>query len=260
MRREVGWPAVLVVVAAVAVTVVSTYLLASWPPPPPGSDVESSIGTSRADRTQVPDPEESPEESPGFSPGASPGATTLVVLGDSFSGGYGAYPGEEWPDLLGDALGWDVVNEAVPGSGYLKPGRDVPFGGRVDDVVAAGPDVVLLAGGINDLSEPTADVADAADDVVARLATALPDAVVVVVSPFSDGDPGPLTVALADALAEVAARHDAAYVDATRFLPDSAGDDVYGPDGFHPNEKGHRLLAEGIERALVELGVPARVR
>lgn len=248
MRREVSWPAVLVVVAAVAVTLASAYLLASWPPPPPASDVRMPAAGAVDDRD--------PAGSPTADDTTPKEESLLLVVGDSFSGGYDEAPDEVWPHLLGDSLGWEVVNDAVPGSGYLNPGRGAPFGARIDDAVAAEPDVVILAGGLNDLRDPVEEAAEAADDLVTRLAAALPDAVIVVVSPFSDGDPGPLTTALAEELEQIAGKHGVEYVDATRFLPTSAGDGIYGPDGFHPNGKGHRLLAEEMEGALEKLDVP----
>ncbi len=84
----------------------------------------------------------------------TPGAITLVALGDSIVAGFPTGPQVAWPAVLGRLLAenqpaarWRIVNVGVPGD-------TAPLGyARFDDAVAAaGPQVVLLAFGLNDCS------------------------------------------------------------------------------------------------------------
>jgi len=93
----------LVIAAAVAVTVWTTYLLSTWPPEPPsGSPAAASVEPSGAAESS-PSPEATQD-----------GPTVLVVVGDSFSAGTDQNSGPEWPEQLGERLGWEVVVEAAP--------------------------------------------------------------------------------------------------------------------------------------------------
>lgn len=115
----------------------------------------------------------------------------MVVIGDSFtepttsdSGGVWRYG---WVQYLGDALGLDPWSCGSGGTGYLNPstGGKVKFRDRLADVVAAAPDVVLWAGGINDYASYTAaDIGTEAAACYAALKAALPACRQIVVSPF----------------------------------------------------------------------------
>jgi hypothetical protein len=243
----VSWPAVLVVVAAVAVTALSGYLLASWPPdpppPPPPAAEEApkaeASPTPAATTTEAPDLEEMPR---------------VVVLGDSYSAESTESAGPEWPALLGESLDWEVRTEAVAGSGYLNAGSGRPFGARVSAVVQHSPDVVIVAGGVADLGAyPIGRIVAAADDVVTRLARQSPDAQLVLVSPFSNGEPGPLTERLSEQLRQIAWLNDAAYVDATRWSANGNG--LFGAEVDQPTDLGQGVMADRMERALTERGI-----
>ena len=231
MRRDISWPAVVVVAAAVAVIALSGYLLATWPP----------------------EPEASPLSSPPSRSAETPSAA-VFVLGDSVSAESPDSKGPEWPQLVGDALRWKVFTDAVNDSGYVSSGADKPFPRRVSAVVEHSPDVVVVAGGIGDIGvHPTQRIVDAADKVVARLQKELPKSTVVLVSPFSNGEPGPLTAKASAGLEKVAKAHDVPYVDATRWLMPAKG--LFAADGVHLTDQGQEELAKQMEQALTELGI-----
>jgi hypothetical protein len=244
----VSWPAVLVVAAAVAVTAFSGYLLATWPPDPPAPP--------------PPTAEEAPAASPTTAPTASPATEApgpeaeprLVVLGDSYSAESLESAGPAWPTLLGESLGWEVQTEAVTGSGYLAAGDGRPFGARVPAVVRQSPDVIIVAGGAADLGAyPVGRIVGAADDVLARLARQSPDAELVLVSPFSNGEPGPLTEQLSAQLRQIARLNDATYIDATRWLTNTNG--LFGAETDQPTDLGQGVIADRIAEALIERGI-----
>ena len=241
-----GWPAVLVVVAAVAVTVLSAYLLASWPPEPPPPTAQTEPGTEASEAAPV-------EDEGSQQPGAA-GETMMVVLGDAYSAESPVSAGPEWPTLLGESLGWEVRTEAVAGSGYLSSGSGRPFEARVPRVVQHSPDVIVVAGGVSDLGAyPVGRIVDAADDVISRLARQSPDAQLVVVSPFSNGEPGPLTKQFSERLRQVAQDHDAAYVDASGWLVNGTG--LFGSEVDQPTDAGQGRIAARMERAITERGI-----
>lgn len=75
----------------------------------------------------------------------------------------------------------------------------------------------------------------------------------MLVSPFSFGEPGPLTLKLSAELERIAQENDIAYVDATRWL--ATGGDVMALDGIHPTEQGQKQLALRMEQELERLGL-----
>jgi lysophospholipase L1-like esterase len=239
---EVRWPAVAVVAAAVAVLTWVSASLASWPPPPPESTLPAAAREAAATGTPAEAGREAVEE-----------ATSVLVVGDAFSAGTDQNDGPPWPELLADSLGWDVTVDALAETGYLTTDGGGSFGERLGLAAVEAADVVVLAGGIEDLGSPAEEIAEAAEEVLVRVQELSPDAALVLVSPFSDGDPGPLTRGAAADLEELAAEQGAGYVDATGFLPDGAG--LLGPDGRHPNQEGHAEIARLMEQALVDLGV-----
>jgi lysophospholipase L1-like esterase len=241
VRREVSWSAVLVVAAAVAVTVFSAYLLATWPPAPsqpvtqPLPDATSPTGGQSA-------PAEQAEE------------LVLSVLGDSYTARSDASSGPEWPRLLADSLEWEVHTDAVDASGYLNPGSGSPFRARLGAVLEPSPDVIVLAGGVADVGTyPVPRIAEEAAGVVERLVEQAPDSEIVLVSPFSNGPPGPLTTRLSDRLSEIARDNDVTYVDATGWL--ASGEELFAPDGVHPTDLGQQRIAMRMEAALRQRGL-----
>jgi lysophospholipase L1-like esterase len=236
----VSWPAILVVVAAVAVIAFSGYLLASWPPEPPAPPPAASQGRANAPATSgtVEDEEEKP---------------VLVVLGDSFSARSPASAGPEWPQILAERLDWEVVREVVDGSGYVSAGDGEPFGGRVEALLDHEPDVVIVAGGVGDVGAyPTQRIANAAEDVVTDLVEAQGPQVVLV-SPFSNGEPGPLTSEFAAELRQIADDQRIPYVNGTSWLAD--GENYFGSDSDHPNDRGQGVIADEMERVLETLRI-----
>jgi len=114
----------------------------------------------------------------------------VIVIGDSFTDGTGAdgLGGTCWVTRFAQAMGWaDVWKSGVGGTGYLNAGTGgrTTFRGRVaSDVIAYAPDVVIVAGGINDTSSSQAAVQAEAALLYAQIRAGLPNAVLVVVSPF----------------------------------------------------------------------------
>ena len=250
---RVSWSAIVLVAAAVVVIAFSGYLLATWPPDPPdAAPPATSPASAEQTRAGSPSPAEAePETKPEPQPKPKP---VVAVLGDSYSVEHPASTGPEWPRMLGEAFEVEVHTEAVDDGGYVSPGTGQPLGARVPDILRHEADVIIVAGGVDDVGAwPTSRIAIAADDVISRLVEGAPDAQVVVVSPFSNGPPGPLTNEFDTSLVQVTERLRLPYVEATEWLTESGG--FFAPDGQHPNDKGQRVLAERMEQELIELGI-----
>lgn len=193
-------------------------------------------------------------------------APTIAFYGDSYSNGSGVSPGRLAP-LLGYAprtasdLNMRAEYFAQGGTGYIADGsvndeNFAPMPDRVTDVVAARPDVVVVASGLNDASFDAADVERAARETVCALSEDLPDAAVFVVGPW-DAVPEDTTEAdvlrVRDILANVAAECEGQFLDPIeeQWVSDSGLSD----DGIHPNIHGH---AEIAKRLVAHVGAASR--
>lgn len=170
--------------------------------------------------------------------GSTPAATIrLIALGDSLTAGYGLPADSAFPVRLEQALrrrGYavTVLNAGISG--------DTTAGGlaRVDAVIAAQPDGVILELGTNDALYGLPEVAIRAnlDATLARLSEA---GIPVLLSGARDlGGRGPrFAAALAAVYAELAQKYNA--VLDPFFLEGAYGRrKLFQPDGLHPNAAG----------------------
>lgn len=249
---------VLVVATAVAVTVFVVSAMTNWPPEPPTSPLagRTAPDPTAASATSAPSADDASDEPAAPATDDSSDQLLLVVLGDSFTAGSDVSDGPEWPQLLADSLDVQVAVDAVAETGYVSDadGDAAPFGDRVDDVVDLSADVIIVAGGVDDLgAHPMPRITDAAEAVVTQLVEQAPDAQLVLVSPFSYGGPGPLTEEFTGNLREIADDQGIPYVDATRWLMPS--DDYFSGDRYHPADAGQREIASRMEQALLDAGM-----
>lgn len=77
---------------------------------------------------------------------AIPSGASVLILGDSLSYGTGAESGQDYPSLLAQTTGWQIINAGVPG--------DTTSGGltRLPDLIASHqPQLLIVELGGNDL-------------------------------------------------------------------------------------------------------------
>jgi lysophospholipase L1-like esterase len=194
-----------------------------------------------------------PTSSGSPSPAAS--GPTIAFLGDSFTAGKGAVPQTaRWTSLVAKELNAKEVNFGEPGTGYLRAGRAnacegkpcAAFEGLVAKVVAAKPDIVMIAGGANDVGLPLDEVRAAVVKTITSLHKGLPEAEINVVTPWWDSRPE--TAAFTDLVAavkEAAKANGALYVDTGQ--PFAGHPELLG-NGEATN-KGHRALADAVLKA-----------
>lgn len=179
-----------------------------------------------------------------------PAGSTVAFYGDSLTFGLGATsPSRRWSSILCAERGWTEVNPSVSGLGFVqaRAGTDL-----VGQIVAARPDLVLVALGHNDLlllDRRAREVEAAIDADLRRLRADLPDAGIVVLALFS-----PLTFEPPQVTAVNAwLRTGAQAVDGV-FLPESSGWLVGRPtwtvDGIHFSDEGNARIARLMDAEL----------
>jgi lysophospholipase L1-like esterase len=185
-------------------------------------------------------------------------------LGDSYTegsggscyGGYVIYAGiaaglDAWPSGVG---GTGIVSSAGASDGKKK------FRDRVStDVVPFNPDVVVIAGGLNDgayaedrqtLSEYRTEY----DLLIEEIKTGLPAAKIVVLGPFSPQTPSSFSSGLTkirDVNQAAAQASGVPFIDVFYFT-DSNKSDYITDDGVHPNAAGHEYLGKKLGADLVQ--------
>ena len=178
---------------------------------------------------------------------ASQGTGTLIAfLGDDWTAGTGATgKAQRFTTVVCTQLGAQEANFGVDGSGYAKSGTDGgPFESRIDAIVAAHPQVVIVSGGRNDYVDAPATAAEHARDLFAALHTKLPDAVLIAIKPFwGDSDLPPVMDALAAAVKQGVTAAGGTYLD----VPDPIhGHPSYMADLADPNNQGYAAIAAAI--------------
>lgn len=198
---------------------------------------------------------------------ASPTWLSAVLLGDSFTEGTGGTTVIEGLGvLLGDLLRWNVTATGLGGTGYLNAatGGKVKFRDRLTkDVVNYNPDVVIVAGGINDTGFTKSAVQTEARLLFGAIVAALPKARIYALGPFwPNGSPTQAATDVRDALQTAANQIGVTFLD-TITSPWITGSgkvgtttgtgnaDLYtSSDGTHPTDAGHAYLAHRIASAI----------
>ena len=178
----------------------------------------------------------------------------VAFLGDSYSKGIGASSnGQRWTTLVSAAMGWSELNLAEGGSGYTTSylGQKTDYGIKLDVLAAAQPDIVVVSGGRNDYEAGTASITGAvASSLFAAIQSAAPNTEVLVTRPIWDSTEPPADFAtLIDGVKAATASAEARYLDIGEPLADHP--DMIDPDGLHPNNAGHRIIAGAVVSALV---------
>ncbi len=169
----------------------------------------------------------------------------IVALGDSITAGLGVAADEAYPALLEvrlrrDGYAYRVVNAGVSG--------DTTAGGlrRVDWVLRARPEIVILALGANDglRGQPPQTTRENLEAIVTRLQTA--GARVLLAGMRMPPNYGEAFTRQFEAVFPAVARR--AHVALVPFLLDGVAADptLNQADGLHPNAAGHRVIADRL--------------
>lgn len=178
-----------------------------------------------------------------------------VWVGDSTCYGYYASTLEgRYSSITSRTMGWDEINLSVPGSGYVVPGAPT-IGQQMIDAASSVSDPqsvswVLIMGGVNDAgwSKEQEPVAKAASAAIKQARTVFPHAKVVVgVEPTVSSQYPELQQARITMSSTIRGAVEGV---ADLVIPDMmdvcGADKSLRSDEWHPNSRGHRLIADYI--------------
>ena len=189
---------------------------------------------------------------------------TMICMGDSLTEGSDIPVGHTWPELAGNALNIDVVNWGIGGD--TSAGMLARFHGQLS---ARKPSFVFILGGTNDLWwgwEVYTVLGNLFSMVVQarhiKIAPVIGIPLPVNVSAAKAADFSPpmdgydrfieKLEALVESLIVHAAENEVALVDLHGlFLTDQRiiKEDLFLPDGLHPNRAGHQVIADAVVAA-----------
>ena len=187
-------------------------------------------------------------EAPGL--GALPSGATVLAFGDSVTYGTGAGPGEDWPGLIGQATGWQVINAGIPGD-TAKNARN-----RLAPLLEKHqPDMVIVELGGNDFlrkSQPS-KVKEYLREILTQSQASGAVTVLVAVPRLSLLRASAGALKDSDIYAELAEETGVLLI--ADVFSDVLSDDGLKADQVHPNAQGYQQMAQGILHTLEESGL-----
>jgi lysophospholipase L1-like esterase len=217
---------------------------------------------------------------------STPIGPRISWIGDSYSAGVGAIAGASCamyglPIEAGKWLGWrDIQADGESGTGYLKTNGSLPaFRDRLaTNVYAPNPDIVVVAGGINDQGVYTTQaIQDETEYVIGQIRATLPGAAIIAICNFNisgvygygSGVAGSLggrdaikagalaggvDLLIDNIVATTAGTSTAGWITGTGNVASPGGSgnaDVYiSSDGIHPTRAGHAYYGRRIASAI----------
>ena len=236
----------VVILLACSVTAFCGWLLFVYAPTltVPASERELD---SEAASPELPEPLASPN-----SPTVA--AATLAVLGDTFTAGARASgPVETWPVQVCEVAGCEYDPRfAEAGSGFVARGVDgTRLGEQADALIAARPDVVVVAGGAYDKGAPRDLLQRRISTLLDRLKEGLPNSRIVVFSPFWRTTPIPPEIrVMREVIRAEALAKSLDFVDVTEIF-ESPGNELVTDDGL-PTTQGHAEIAAMVGQAVAD--------
>jgi len=182
----------------------------------------------------------------------------VAYLGDSLTSGtkLGGLGAKGWPAIIAEHHGWTPHIAAIGGSGFVNEGigGKGTFSSRVDDVAASKPDIVIIAGGMNDVQFSQSRENVSARTTLKALHRRLPKAKIVMIGPLytkQKTDPG--LAGVHAALETATSETKVMWVDSTGWFDGRTS--LIAKDGALPTDRGHAYIAAKVEAALQKLGV-----
>lgn len=165
---------------------------------------------------------------------------TILAFGDSLTNGYGAAPGQSYPEQLAELTGWVVIKSGVNGETTQAGVARLP--GVLQDMQ---PDVVLLCLGGNDFLRKLNTQTTRAN---------LQELIGLIVSsgaqPILVAAPEPTLLALSDHAVYAALAREQGVPLISDVMSDTLKKSAWRSDRFHPNAQGYANIAKRIATAL----------
>jgi len=179
-----------------------------------------------------------------------PAGETVLAFGDSVTFGTGASRGEDWPSLLADRTGWQIINGGIPGD-TAEAGKH-----RIESLLTEHqPRLVLIEIGGNDFirRRPASAVKEDIRQIIRTTQAAGAHAVLIAVPAAS------LLSIVAQRPSDAPLYAELAKEEGTPLIPGVFSETLATPelraDPIHPNAAGYARMAEGIYRELGVIGL-----
>ena len=176
---------------------------------------------------------------------------TILFFGNSLTAGYGLEPDKAFPGLLQqriDSLGlkYKVINAGLSGETTASGNT------RIDWVLNQKVDIFVLELGGNDglRGISTEETRKNLQQMIDKIRSKYPDCQIILagmqIPPNMGSD---YTASFRTIFPEIAEKNQVALIP---FLLESVGGEPHlnQPDGIHPNEKGHKIVAENVWKVL----------
>ena len=204
----------------------------------------------------------------------------IVFLGDSITEGWGASsPDKAYHQLIKNEYNLSLACEAgIGGSRIAKQKNPTLFSVRQDlyfglraDYMPKDVDMVIVFGGTNDFGHGDAAFGDinsyddytfigALNNLIIKLKNLYPNKEIIFMTPLhrlyediSLNNSGKLLIDYVNAIIDATKRHDVKLIDLFNELELEPNDPNLLPDGLHPNDEGHKMMAEFIGKKLSEM-------
>ena len=181
-----------------------------------------------------------------------PATPRVLIIGDSYTAGSGASEPavDNWAVRAAEELDWDVVLDAVPGSGYTKAGvpspSAAPFGERLATHAGVRFDLIVFQGSQNDATSEPGVVSAAVVDALGDARTWWPDAAVLAMGPSAPLPAGLDYVDVSRTIGLAVRASGATYIDVVerRWFTAANSADFTAADGRHLDAAGYAFLAD----------------
>lgn len=186
------------------------------------------------------------------------GRPLMVVAGASFTAGVGASAQDKsWAYVLASKLGWRLEVRAVPGAGYVRPGRH--DGGPIArlleeaDLSRSQPSLVIIQAGHNDIGEPLQVIAKHVYYDISFVERQAPLARIALITVFARGNtPSPAALATERVIVSAARAADPSVLIMDPLQPRWRF--ARAPDHLHPTDAGDLWIAHKVAAILVSSG------
>lgn len=190
-----------------------------------------------------------------------PDDARVLILGDSWTWGQAAEPGQGYAYVIAELTGWTTVVDGIPGSGYLRPGKGGPeFGARMAGLDRdIDPDLIIVQGSINDRHLYPTGYREAVTNAWDTLSRIYSDVPIVILGPAPHILPLEQSVAAIDAdLKDLAAQRGWWYISPVteNWITDADYLRVIDTSEVgrnHPSTEGHRYLAERLAASIAAI-------
>lgn len=189
-----------------------------------------------------------------------PSTSNVVILGDSLTYGIGANSGEDYPSLLAERTGWNIINAGVPGNTSRDGLARLPVILEAHERGERKIDLLIIELGGNDFlkhvpeSETVSNLRSILDHAKAQSIST----VLIAIPKFSPV--GAAFGALSDhpLYEQLAEETDTLLIE--DLFSDVLAKNSLKADPIHPNAAGYRIVADELQSALVKSGFLREVK